>query len=490
MRWLFLGLVAFAACHKVSDERVPQTADALWKLAPEGATLGFVITPRGLAMLEHGWQDLHAFAQKAPEMADAAKILDDRLRAATGIPELRLADYGLTADKAVAAFLIDRRTYVLVMPLADRDRYLARSHGKKGSDVDTIDRGTCKTIRGYYVCATSSELFGKLGKGTLRKVVDARGDIELAADHFTEMDGIDTLALAFDLEPGGVILHGTMTGPTTTFAAELGNALKPDVDREHSAGFGVVDTSKAREHGDDEVIAAGVTDAAIAKSIVGPVNLSVPAGQLAIDLRVPLLDPAPLQRILDHCSESAPPDLHATSSDGMCHILVPTINLGIDGWIADKTLHVGMKHAAPGVALHPTRGELDLAGSAWNFALWGRGSLLALPALPLPPELLADHDVRSALRALLLVNEVGFAFRADGDKLRFAGVLRTAFANPDDVVAKLATVPLDDVIAGKGAAAVPTNGSAPLADDIKAGFVGLALPAALIAVAAKFADEP
>src|SRR5689334_3659268 len=114
MKKLLLGLVLLAACHKV-EQHAPQTADALWALAPEDAKFGVVVTPRGVGMLEHGWQDVTAFIQKAPELTAAAKHMNDRLQRVSGMSELLLADYGLTADKGAAVFGLDDGNFIIVL---------------------------------------------------------------------------------------------------------------------------------------------------------------------------------------------------------------------------------------------------------------------------------------------------------------------------------------------------------------------------------------
>ena len=52
MRRLLLALLVISGCHRASQLAVGD-ADVLWALAPEGATIGVVATPRAVAMLEH-----------------------------------------------------------------------------------------------------------------------------------------------------------------------------------------------------------------------------------------------------------------------------------------------------------------------------------------------------------------------------------------------------------------------------------------------------
>ena len=122
MRTLLVAIVMISGCHK--DARTvtsPKEADALWAFTPEGAQLGIVATPRALAMLEHGWGDLHAFVDKAPDLAPIAKQMDAQLAQLTGVPDFKLADYGLTSEKGGSVFVIGPEEVVMVVPVADHD---------------------------------------------------------------------------------------------------------------------------------------------------------------------------------------------------------------------------------------------------------------------------------------------------------------------------------------------------------------------------------
>ena len=95
-----------------------------------------------------------------------------------------------------------------------------------------------------------------------------------------------------------------------------------------------------------------------------------------------------------------------------------------------------------------------------------------------------------AIRGISLVSELGLAVRADGDKLSGVLGLRTLFANPDDVIAKVLAIPSADIAAGKTdaakaiAAAAP---SSPFAGDIAAGQGGLMVPMAFMGMIAAVA---
>jgi hypothetical protein len=114
--------------------------------------------------------------------------------------------------------------------------------------------------------------------------------------------------------------------------------------------------------------------------------------------------------------------------------------------------------------------------------------MLAVPALPFPADGGQDPQVMLGLRTFTLLDEMGIGVHADGDQIKVVGILRTAWSNPDDVVAKLAALNPLDVIAGKGPAFARTlPGHSPLAHDVEAGYAGLLLPIGLVGVASAVA---
>lgn len=74
-------------------------ADALWALAPDGATVGIVVSPRAVAMVEHAWLDVRSLLATAPELASINQMLGTELTEAFGKPDVKLADVGLTPTK-------------------------------------------------------------------------------------------------------------------------------------------------------------------------------------------------------------------------------------------------------------------------------------------------------------------------------------------------------------------------------------------------------
>jgi hypothetical protein len=104
---------------------------------------------------------------------------------------------------------------------------------------------------------------------------------------------------------------------------------------------------------------------------------------------------------------------------------------------------------------------------------------------------MAYNRAKLGLRAWLMVNELGVGIRADGEVLRFVASLRTAWSNSDDVVAKLAAITPDQVMAGKsGAISRRIAKSAPtsaFATDLRGDLVGVMIPTAAIGFVAGYA---
>jgi hypothetical protein len=181
MRWL-VCLVAVVGCRKepaapgVEAPAAPASAstteqDALWQLAPDGAQFGIVGSPRGLAMLERGAIAIDAMLAAGPDLAPLHRKVLEAWTHATGSSTLGLAALGFSANQGFAMFASDADQAALVLPLADRKRFVAllRNHRDGDGDVfeqDPLDGTVCKPFRGRYVCADKPVLFDKLGQAT------------------------------------------------------------------------------------------------------------------------------------------------------------------------------------------------------------------------------------------------------------------------------------------------------------------------------------
>ncbi|CAN5889830.1 hypothetical protein BH11MYX3_BH11MYX3_14610 [soil metagenome] len=471
-------------------------ADALWAMAPEGATVGVVASPRAVAMTEHAWLDVRALLATAPELAPLNAMLGAQIAQVLGKPDVTLADLGLTSSKGGAFFVTPGGGGIAIVPVGDRDKFIAATHGTKGSDSDSIGNTTCKTIKSVYICASSADVFDKIGKGTLRPGLDAlgtRGDVEVVAS-IPAPAGQISVGGVFHLARGTFVGRAVVGGPLQAVTSKMGaNQSKARGDHDRTAGFGVLNLGAVLANAPALPLVAGVTLADIARSISGPVTLQIPAGAPELDIRVPVSDPKPAATLIEHCAELPPlAQAGATFSDGACHLTVPSVGYTLDLWVDGNELRVGKKGAASaGESVPMTAIGAELASSESAFSFWGRGTLYGqafakLPELPsIPTEMLMG------IRGLSMLNEFGGATRVDGDKIRATFVVRTVWSNPDDVVAKLVAIKPQAFLAGtagQDAKAIADGApSSPFAADFKAGTGGLMAPMAVVGMMAAVA---
>ncbi len=502
---LVVGLLAIGCKKSAPVGDVPggapastADADALWAMAPEGATVAVIASPRAIGMAEHAWLDVRALLATAPELAALDAMLGAQLTQELGKPDVTLADLGLTPAKGGAFFVTPGGGGIAVIPVGDRDKFVAATHGTRGTDSDAIGRATCKTVRGVYVCASTPEVFDRIGKGTLRAGLDAlgtRGDVEMVATIPAPMGkGQFTVGGALQLSRGAVIARVVVGGPLGPITANMGaNQSKARGDHDKTAGFAVLNLGAVLANVPALPLISGVTLADVATTISGPVSLQIPPGAPELDIRVPVNDPRPAAALIEHCAElPALAAAGATFGDGACHLTVPSIGYTLDLWVAGNEVRVGKQRAATGgVAVPMTAIGSELARAPSAFAFWGRGTLYGqalgtMPKLPsIPTELLMG------IRALSMLNEFGGATRVEGDKIRGTFVLRTAWSNPDDVVAKLVAIKPDAFLAGTAgteAKAIAEGAPAsPFAADFKAGTGGLMVPMAMVGMMAAVA---
>ena len=484
MRRLLCALLVVAGCEKAKHQDSTKQADALWALAPANMQIGIVITPRGVGMLDHAWQDIRTFMHTAPELAPAAAKLDAVLQLKTGSTDISLASAGLTADKGAAMFVIDEHHSIVVLPLADRDKLLARVHVQRGSGaVDRLaDDFVCKPIKGVYACGDTEQVVDAIGTLKTPPHPDTRGDVEVVVEKGPMSGPLGTTMAALQLERGGFVARATIHDVPGPLAAMLGQPVQPRIDADHTAGFVALSLAGVKNLVPPVPIGAGVTLASLAQSIAGPMTMTIAPGRFGVDARLPLVDPAPAQALIDHCAELLPPIASATVKDGKCTIKLWPLPQTMSAWIERTTLHVAVADAPKPDPFALTSIAAELARGTWNLAVWGRGSLLASSFSMVPPMVFKSPDARMMTRALMMVSEVGLGARIEGNDLHALAVVRTAFANPDDVVAKLSTLPMDDIVAdhGEDRAKAFAGAATPLATDLKAGAAGLTAPFGLV----------
>ena len=466
---------AAAAPVPVSAEQ-----DALWALAPAGARIGVVATPRGAAMIERGWLAAQDLLASSVDLAELNSQLMHALLTQLGTPSPSLAEFGLTHDKGFAAFVVGATTPVVVVPIADRDKFVARFHGTRGADGDIIGAWVCKPVATRYVCSERRALLGQLGQGGLaavRRSVATRGDVELVIRPVGAA-GAPTTAAAVQLTPGAVLVHATLTHVPDAIGHLVGAPSRLLPGAAAAAAFGVLDLTPYRASLPATPLVPGLSLTQLAGSIGGPVAFAIPAGTTDLALRIPLADPSPARLALEHCAEISPLMAYrAAYKDGACAMATGPLGVATTLWIEGNELHVGSRTPGKPTPIAPSPLAAELARGSWSIALFARGSQLAnrRPGADMVSGMNAEAALY--LRGMLLANELGLAIRRDGDALHLVAGVRTAWNNPADVVAKLLAITPADISSGKAVTAAraiaAAAASSPFADDVRVGEAGL-----------------
>jgi len=472
-------LLLLAGCHKTATPG--PDPDALWDLAPDGTKVGLVATPRAVGLADHALAAARALI-KSPDFAAIAPIFDDTIGSILG--HGTLADAGLAPEKGFAVFG-SPDGIVVILPV-DREKFLASQQGTRGSETDTVHGQYCKPIGEAYACASAKVLFDRIGQGKLRgklASLGGRGDIEAYAQGLPLAAGKEgDAAIAIELEPGQIGIRASWTGAVPPSLVAMAKLAAPRVDTEHTSGFAVAEVAAVLPEPSEIPIAGGVTIKQLVGSITGPLTASVPAGSTDLQIQLPLADPVPVRTLVDHCKdlgELLP--LAKEQTPGACRISVKGItSLDVDAWVEGNELrlggHKGTPTAGKSLALSPIGAEL--ASGKWTFAFWGRGSIL--PSTSALPAVLPD-EAKLTMRVLNLVEELGAGVAIGQDNIQLRAVLRTAWANPDDVVAKLVAITAEDAATKGpelGKAIAQASPASPFAIDFDAGQGGLMIPTA------------
>jgi len=494
---IIVAALALAGCKKQpapGASTSTKDADALWALAPDSVAVGVVITPRALRLAEGAFTSIRSMLKTAPELAFLSAQLDGAM-AAVGGDLSKLADVGLDHDKG-AAFFAGTSEGAAILPVTDRDKFLARVGGTRGPKVDTIGKAICKDTAHGYTCASSEAMFDRIGKGTpaLRttlELVKARGDVELVVTGALPIGSLEGLAGVMQLDRGAVVIRAAVKGVPTTVTSKLINA-RPRADTEHTSAFASANLSPLLTGAPPAPLPGGITLADLVKTIGGPFTVTIAAGEQIADARLPLNDPAPATTLIEHCSDLAPLGILADQqTPGSCRIKVPQLGQELEIWIAGKELRVGAKTPAPGKAVPMTPVGAEIARGEWAFAAWGRGTMFSAAAQPLPGLTEMPNEAAMIVRGVSMLDELGTAVKLDGDVLRILVNVRTIWANPDEVVAKLLAISPTEVGQGRAgdaskaiAAAAPGT---PFAADFEAGQSGMMIPTAVVGMLAAVA---
>lgn len=496
MRLALIALIALVGCRNKSklDASRGADVDALWDLAPDGTEFGIVASPRAVDLAFRAIAAARSLTAQ-PDIAPAKDQLDALARGMFGSTTATPEEAGFATTKPFAMFKTADGV-IGVMPVGDRDKFMAIKKGQRGSTPtadDTLEQNTCRMIQDRYVCTTKVEMFDRLGKGSLRgktAFAGARGDAELYMSGVTMFgDTKGDLAVAAQLERGQLSLHGAWRGTPSGLLAKLSGATAPKPDTAGASGFVAFDAKPLLASIPSVPIAGGVTTDQLGASIAGPIIATIPSGAIDIQIQIPLTDPKPATTIVDNCKDvGALFALASTQTPGACRIVLQGTNaLELDIWVENTTLRLGA-HKGPRPAGHAgalTQVGRELASGAWTAALWGRGTMLNLTGIT-PASQEMPEQVALGIHAMALLNELGAAATVDQTGMKFRGFVRTAWANPADVVAKYVAVSGNDIVNGKatetGKAIVQTAPDSPFAADFAAGQGGLMIPAAAVGI--------
>lgn len=488
---LTLALIAVLGCSNKSklDAERSGAVDALWDLAPDGTELGIVASPRAVALAFDAFAAVRELAE-LPDLAPLKPQVDTVVKGLFGTETATPADAGFATDKPFAMFATSDGI-MGVMPVGDRDKFMASKQGQRGSAEDILDGNVCRMVRNLYICATTDKMFDRIGKGSLRgklAVAGARGDAELYMRNMQLLgDTAGELAVAAQLERGQISVFGRWTGTPSGVVGKLSGMSAPHADTTGASGFVAINIAPMIVGAPPIPLAGGVSAADLGGSLVGPLSAVIPSGSVDIQIHAPLADPKPAQTIIDHCAELGVFfELAKTQVPGACRVVLQGTNaLELDTWVEGSELRMGAKKGAAPVGkpggLTPIGREL--AAGDWSAAFWGRGTMLNLVGIA-PATLDVPADVALGIHAIGLVNELGAAAKVDATGVRFRGFLRTAWTNPPDVVKAIASIAGTDIVTGKAtepakaiAARAPDS---PFAADFAAGQGGLMVPAAAI----------
>ena len=490
MRLLIIAGSVLVACSNPSKLDVDRSADvdALWALAPDGTQLGMVASPRAVGLALRGVSALRELATQ-PDLEPVRGQLELLARGLFGTTEGSPADAGF-AELGFAMFATGDGI-IGVMPVADRDKFMTSKHGQRGSAEDTIEGNICREIDRRYVCATDAAMFARLGKGSLRGQVKAgaRGDAEVYMKQFPLLGESGELALAAQLEVGQISVHARWNGTPSPALVALARTAAPRTDVARASGFATIDMAPLLADAPAVPLVENVTFAQLATAMRGPVSAVIPSGSVDIQVSAPLSDATPAQSIVDKCVDLGRIfTLAAQQQPGACRMVMQgTTALELDLWVDGTTLRLGAHKGAPaaGDTRGPTAIGRELAQGSWTAAFWGRGTMLNLSGVA-PAEAAPSSEVSLGIHAISLINEVGAAIRVDDHGVVFRGFMRTAWANPPEVVAAVTAIPGSEIVMGqataRGAAIAAASPGSPFAADFAAGQGGLMVPAAVLGV--------
>ncbi len=509
-----VAIVGVAACKKSkpTDQRMLNgataapalaaidgaQADKLWALAPNGTFVGAVLTGRGAATAVQTFETFRAQISQVPALGEKfTAMYGQAMQEITGNPMGTLTDAGLAPGAAAAFF--GKEQMVLVLPVVDRDKFVAAAKGQRASDlqngVDVIAALQCAPRKGFYVCASSLLLLDQLGSGSLVGRVDkvgSRGDLEVVVDFDlappNELGLKGTGALTLQLGGGQVLIRGVVPRGANPLVADR----KISLDTSCAAGFILADIMPLLK-----AVPGGNADKVASAGVDGRFTAVMPAGRLDVDARLMLTSAAVATAAIGKC-DAVPsnPIVTLTADDGICNIAVPSVGATLQAWVQDNQVRVARDKFGEGRCLALPRSALgtELADGSWHAAMWGRGfgidgAVASFKNLPMGE--LTPAQIAMAVRLFAVISEMGVGIDARPESTRFVVGLRTIFSNPPAVVAELqkalATMANGQLDSTAFVALAKKYPSSDFASDYAAGPVGLMVPVAAVGALAAIA---
>ena len=469
--------------------------------APKAANVGVVITGRGLDHIDRAVATVKTIAARFPGGQGVVKEIDVARQKLRGTAATD-AEAGIDPKKGAALFADAQGDWsVMVVPVVDRDRFLATHGGKKEGDIDRLDKAVCKPIDKVYACSSTPDrlVLGGGDVGAKKGVGGQRGDIEVVAvvpplPSVAPLTPTGPVSVVVQMRAGEAVirahLSATLQGPLAALAA----SPQAKFDASAAAGFAVVPLAFAAAQVPPAPLPGGTSARDLVASFVGPLQAVYPAGANDVDVRIPLSDPGPATKVLGACAEIGKmlegrlPV--APTPSGACKIgpLPQMAAMPVSGevWVEGKELRAGrQKGTVPkGTDKSPAPAAArELA--AYTFAFWGRGSAVgAIDPKMLPTDV--PSEVHEMLKLFGYISELGMGARFTRDGIDAIVMMRTIHSNPPAVVAEIeaAIQAWDPAAIQKVAAAHPGT---PISEDVAAGYGGMMMPAMLLGVVAAVA---
>jgi hypothetical protein len=469
MRTLLIGSVLLAAC---GSKPAPATTEDLWKLAPEKATMGFVIdAPTGDAV-----RATLRLVQTALKQSPTPALADELVKALTFEDVLLISDEslrnsGVEPSGGMGFFSVGDQADAGAMRLADHALF-SKAWG---------DSGTCERRGTLNACADTKAVLATMGKPSAladeirRRPAELRGGAEGKIP--TDDGVIDVGATA---TRGRVAMRLKMTMPgLPSFGALEAHPLVHHVAAAPASGVFIADLRG--------VLATMANEADAMPDELKAVRGDLIAAALRGDttrawIRVGIADKDAARALLARCEElSGFMAMKVTRKGDTCEVVSEkaTMHVRIDG-------DTFLAESAPGVAAEkgtPDPRITELLSERWMLAAWGHG-------LGRAPSMLANLTA-GAIDAswwMTHVYEIGFAMRIENDHVATRTELGTVWQDDDALLAKLEPV-LARVAKGEEgrdalAALAKEFPKSHLATHLAAGDGGLQVPVMALALGA------